>query len=52
MANLRCPDAELWRGLERCRRAAFPLHLLLICRAIRVRGGGALSVNRVLGREI
>jgi putative oxidoreductase len=34
------------RGME------VPLYLLLICLAILVRGGGALSIDRVLGREI
>jgi hypothetical protein len=29
-----------------------PLYLLLICLAILIRGGGALSVDRTLGREI
>ena len=34
------------RGME------IPLYLLLICLAILIRGGGALSVDRTLGREI
>ena len=34
------------RGME------VPLYLLLICLAILIRGGGALSFDRVLGREI
>ena len=34
------------RGME------IPLYLLLICLAIFIRGGGALSVDRTLGREI
>jgi hypothetical protein len=29
-----------------------PLLLMLICLAILIRGGGALSLDRVLGREI
>jgi putative oxidoreductase len=29
-----------------------PLYLMLICIAILIRGGGALSVDRALGREI
>jgi putative oxidoreductase len=34
------------RGME------VPLYLMLICLAIMVRGGGALSVDRALGREL
>jgi putative oxidoreductase len=29
-----------------------PLYLLLVCLAILIRGGGALSIDRALGREI
>ena len=34
------------RGME------IPLYLMLICLAILIRGGGPLSVDRTLGREI
>jgi putative oxidoreductase len=34
------------RGME------VPLYLLLICLAILIRGGGVLSVDRMLGREV
>jgi putative oxidoreductase len=34
------------RGME------VPLYLLLVCLAILIRGGGVLSVDRMLGREI
>ena len=42
------PVGWFWnaRGME------VPFYLLLVCLAIVVRGGGQLSVDRLLGREI
>jgi len=46
--HVHMPQGWFWtnRGME------VPLYLMLICIAIAIRGGGALSVDRLLGREI
>ena len=46
--HVHMPQGWFWtnRGME------VPLYLILICIAIAMRGGGALSVDRLLGREI